>query len=639
MSIFTPLMERQKKYVIPAAWLVLAGLSSIMVIFNQPAHIHGVLDDPNVKQAVQFLPANISDEVFQVYVLMLRYFCLGFCWLAVVVIITHPVDGFSPLITAAALWCIPLAFSLAGDLNGAAYPSPWESILKYTAVIISVLGIACFPLSLHLYPDGKFTPGWMKYLVLLCAGLVGVTILASIIQSSFFDDWGWQAMVLVLLIALSSGAVSQAIRYLREPDPSIRRILLPMLVFSIVLTASIFLSVSGIGFKSALGAMIELHIQSIIPGAFALVILYAIRHDRLWGIQWSTRPAILVPAAAVLLSLLAVWISIPILHQGRLPVQQEVVVSSLPSEPIIPIIFDTDLAQDDYIALLYLLQHPAVELKAITVAGTGEAHCTPGVSNVLSVLDQVQAPAIPVSCGREIPLAGNHEFPAAWRAGVDAFFGIKLVTSHRQPATLPASDLIAGILQDSTKPVTIVAVGPLTNLGDLFQDHPESISKIADIYIMGGAVSTAGNVWLENTKYATAEWNIYIDPHAANLVLQSGVPITLVPLDATNFVPVERSFKRRLANEAATPSARLADQLLATLSPEAGPYYFWDSMAAAISTDRSLGNIWEGPIKVVEEGPEIGRTRLDANGAQIRYARGADRGRFEGLLLGVLNLP
>lgn len=632
-------MERQRKYVIPAAWLVLAGLSFIMVIFNQPAHIHGVLDEPNVKQAVQFLPANISVEAFQVYVLMLRYLCLGLCWLAAGVIITHPVDGFSPLIIAAALWCIPLAFGLAGDLNGAAYPSPWESILKYTAVIISVLGIACFPLSLHLYPDGKFYPGWMKYLILLCAGLVGVTILASIFQSSFFDDWGWQAMVLVLLIALSSGAVSQAIRYLREPDPSIRRILLPMLVFSIVLTASIFLSVSGIGFKSPLGAMIEMHIQSIIPGAFALVILYAIRHDRLWGIQWSTRPAILVAAAAVLLSLLAVWVSIPILRQGRLAVEQEVVVSSVPSEPIIPLIFDTDLAQDDYIALLYLLQHPAVELKAITVSGTGEAHCTPGVSNVLSVLEQVQAPAIPISCGRETPLEGSHEFPAAWRAGVDAFFGIQLAASQRQPATLPASDLIESILRDSSEPVTIVAVGPLTNLGELLQDHPEAIGKIANIYIMGGAVSTAGNVWLKDTKYSQAEWNIYIDPHAANLVFQSGVPITLVPLDVTNFVPVERSFKRRLANAAITPAAHLTSQLLDTLSPSAGPFFFWDSLAAAISTDRSLGSFWEGPIKVVEEGPEVGRTRLDTNGAQIRYARGVNRAHFEGLLVKVLNLP
>ena len=80
-----------------------------------------------------------------------------------------------------------------------------------------------------------------------------------------------------------------------------------------------------------------------------------------------------------------------------------------------PVILDVDMAHEDMFSALFLLSHPNVDLKAITVSGTGEAHCEPGVRNVLGLIALSGKEDIPVACGKETPLAGNHEFPAEWR--------------------------------------------------------------------------------------------------------------------------------------------------------------------------------------------------------------------------------
>ncbi len=77
-----------------------------------------------------------------------------------------------------------------------------------------------------------------------------------------------------------------------------------------------------------------------------------------------------------------------------------------------PVIIDTDLAADDWLAILYLLQRPEVSVKAITLTGAGEVHCDPGVANAMKLVALATDEAIPVACGRETPLAGDHTFPA-----------------------------------------------------------------------------------------------------------------------------------------------------------------------------------------------------------------------------------
>jgi len=306
-----------------------------------------------------------------------------------------------------------------------------------------------------------------------------------------------------------------------------------------------------------------------------------------------------------------------------------------------PVIFDTDIAHEDMISVLFLLSHPNVDLKAITVTGTGEAHCGPGVENALGLVALSGKDDVHVTCGRETPLAGNHEFPAEWRQAADDAYGVT-IPKGGEPSELSAADLIIDIVESSAEPVTIVAVGPLTNVADALQKDPSITSNIRDIFIMGGAVNVDGNVGYSgvgiDNKYA--EWNIYIDPVAANIVFDSGAAVTLVPLDATRGVPVTRKFYNALGKNPNTPSVNLVHELLAANLDlvESGGFQFWDTLTSAIFTDESIAAFEEHQLTVVEEeGSESGYTKPDPNGPMIRVATSADRSTFENLLLTILN--
>jgi len=306
-----------------------------------------------------------------------------------------------------------------------------------------------------------------------------------------------------------------------------------------------------------------------------------------------------------------------------------------------PVIFDTDMAHEDVISALFLLSHPNVDLKAITVSGTGEAHCGPGVVNALGLVKVNGHVEIPITCGREIPLAGNHEFPAEWRQGVDNAYGVN-ITKGGEPSELDAADLIIDIVQNSDEPVTIVAVGPLTNIAEAIQKDSSITSNIKDIFIMGGAVKVDGNVGNSGVGIDNqhAEWNIYIDPVAANIVFNSGIPITLIPLDATRDVPVARKFYSALGDNLNTPSANLVYELLTANFDFVGSsgFQFWDTLTSAVFTDESIAGFEEMQLSVVEEeGPESGYTKPDPNGPMIRVATSADRGKFESILLTIMN--
>lgn len=305
------------------------------------------------------------------------------------------------------------------------------------------------------------------------------------------------------------------------------------------------------------------------------------------------------------------------------------------------VILDVDMAHDDMFAALFLLSHPNVDVRAITVSGTGEAHCGPGVTNALGLVKLSGQENIPVACGRETPLTGDHAFPAEWRQAADEAYGVE-IPAGGTTSTLSASDLIIHIVQGSNETITIVAVGPLTNIAEALQKAPGISANIKEIYVMGGALEVEGNVGnsgvgIEN-QYA--EWNIYIDPAAANIVLNSGIPITLVPLDATQDVPVTRNFYKALDKNRNTPVAALVYEMLtANLDfVDSGGFQFWDSLTATIFTDQSIASFQDISVVVVEdEGSESGRTKPDANGIKIKAAVSADQAKFEKLFLTILN--
>ena len=191
----------------------------------------------------------------------------------------------------------------------------------------------------------------------------------------------------------------------------------------------------------------------------------------------------------------------------------------------LPVILDCDPGHDDAIALILALASPELKVLAVT---TSAGNQTPDktLNNALRILTLLGRHDIPVAAGapkplmRDLIIADN----VHGESGLD---GPTLPDPVFAPQAMTGLELMAKCLRESPEPVTLVPTGPLTNIALLLAAHPELKSKIGRIVLMGGAAG-AGN-WTP-----AAEFNIYVDPEAADMVFSAGIPITMCGLDVTH---------------------------------------------------------------------------------------------------------
>ncbi|MBW8189807.1 nucleoside hydrolase [Neiella marina] len=254
------------------------------------------------------------------------------------------------------------------------------------------------------------------------------------------------------------------------------------------------------------------------------------------------------------------------------------------------------MAIDDWAALLYLLQHPDADVKAITISSSGESRCQPGLRNTAALIDLIaDAPSeLPFACGDAYPLDGYAVFPEPWRVDSDTLSGVEIPASTRVASPLHAAELIHQTLQEQTQLTTLIATGPLTNIAQWLAQYPEDKAKVDKLVIMGGNVHEKGNIIVPNFTDGhpnkQAEWNIFVDPLAADLVLQSGLAIELVGLDVTNSVRVTESVAAEFKQQVKTPASQFWDRVLDKNDwfIASGEYYFWDTLAVLIAVNPLL---------------------------------------------------
>ncbi len=309
----------------------------------------------------------------------------------------------------------------------------------------------------------------------------------------------------------------------------------------------------------------------------------------------------------------------------------------------IPVIVDDDGSPDGMIALLYFLRNPLFDVKAVTIS-CGEAHpelFAPRIQRLLAGLGRAD---IPVGVGRATPLQGDNAFPDPWRQASDAFWG---VTYPEAPAALkpaPAAELIVRTLKQATRPVMVFVSGGHTNLAEALRLDPGIAEHIRDVHIMGGSIHVPGNIersW-PAIKNKTAEWNIWVDPVAADEVFASGLPLHLTPLDATAKVAWTKTDALKWASSG-SPAGRVAGDLLQWMlesdSGSAQSAYVWDLVAAVNATDPTLCPPVELAVDIlVTPGPDQGQTVvtnhppnaavcLNPDAAQVRALAGDILGR------------
>jgi len=201
-----------------------------------------------------------------------------------------------------------------------------------------------------------------------------------------------------------------------------------------------------------------------------------------------------------------------------------------------PILIDCDPGHDDAIALLLALASPEVELLGVTsVAGNQTLEKT--TANAIRVLEFAGHPEVPVAAGADRPLV-REQFVAAEVHGETGLDGPDLPPPQRDPVEQHAVDFLAEKIRTSERPVTLIPIGPLTNVALLLALHPDA--RPERIVLMGGAIAE-GNVT------PAAEFNIWCDPEAAARVFASGIDVTMIGLDVTHKALFTQAHIGRLA--------------------------------------------------------------------------------------------
>jgi purine nucleosidase len=189
------------------------------------------------------------------------------------------------------------------------------------------------------------------------------------------------------------------------------------------------------------------------------------------------------------------------------------------------IIIDTDPGVDDSLTFLLALASPEIKLEALTTT-QGNVTVDKATRNALAVLELARASHIPVVQGSVLPLiqplrAVDHVH------GVSGIGNSKLPEPKTKPIEQHAVDYLIERMLAEPNEISIFPIAPLTNLALAIRKEPKFAKAVKELVIMGGAIQENGNVT------PLAEFNIFVDPHAAHIVFHSGIPITLIPLDVT----------------------------------------------------------------------------------------------------------
>lgn len=274
-------------------------------------------------------------------------------------------------------------------------------------------------------------------------------------------------------------------------------------------------------------------------------------------------------------------------------------------EKPLPLIIDSDPGLDDALAIGLACARPELDLLAVTTVG-GNADVRNCTENALRLLHRYGRDDVPVAEGAAGAILGD-VVRAPEIHGESGIGNTVLDASPNAALAAGAVELIASILRTHPEPVSIAPVGPLTNIALLIRLHPELAERIAHLSIMGGSIG-------EGNKTVSAEFNIYADPEAADVVFRSGIPITMMGLDVTHQALLDGAAVGRLRETGTASGGVAADLVDFALARERAWYdapaaAIHDAVAVAHFAIDDLVSVADYHVEVdVTHGPARGRT-------------------------------
>ncbi len=280
---------------------------------------------------------------------------------------------------------------------------------------------------------------------------------------------------------------------------------------------------------------------------------------------------------------------------------------------MIKVVIDTDPGTDDALALIMALNSPELDIQGFTTVG-GNASLAHTTRNTLGLMEYLENPHMPVSRGAARPLRGKFQY--AYHYHGSGGLTVRLPSAKASPRPLRAPDYIISLAYSFPGELVLIALGPLTNIANAMIKEPRIKDWLKEIVVMGGAVEVPGNV----TPHA--EFNIYNDPVAANLVFSSGTPITLIGLDVCRQTYLTIDDVSPTSNQ--SKGEQLASRIVTNwlkAQPDRNRYQLCDPLTIAAVIRPELLSYEEAMVSVeTEDEGRIGKTSATYGVGNVKVA-------------------
>ena len=294
------------------------------------------------------------------------------------------------------------------------------------------------------------------------------------------------------------------------------------------------------------------------------------------------------------------------------------------------VIIDTDPGIDDAIAILMALFSPIIEVLGFTTTG-GNVSLSRADRNTLAILDYVHSD-MPVYSGSVCPVKGRFKYAPQFhgKCGLSK----RLPNPISQVSSISAVDYLVKSISNFPEDITLICLGPLTNICRLIRKYEYIIQQVGHLIVMGGSLNGKGNV----TEYA--EFNFYSDYIAANEVLLSGMPITLVDLQACRQISIDRTSASNMTSD--SRAGCLAIELITNwFSADANRemFEFYDPLALSLAIDPDLVDYQNMTISVeTQVTSKLGQSNVVRNEGKIKAVTDVDVSHFFDLLKSILEI-
>ncbi len=292
---------------------------------------------------------------------------------------------------------------------------------------------------------------------------------------------------------------------------------------------------------------------------------------------------------------------------------------------MINVFIDSDLGVDDWCAISFLARSKNINIVGLSITGCGESYLTPAIQNTLNILDLLQQKKVPIGIGASSPSSFSNVFPKDFRNDISNLLGYSLPKSSINPKSLSSANKVLSDALNAYPDLTYLSIGGLTNLYHYLINCPE---PAVPQYLVSlcGAINVRGNI---NTLFPqaypnneVAEWNVFIDPKAAEYVINyfqsNGLSLGIVPLDACYQVPLTQHFLNQLVNLPNKDSVlSFIEYVLSNRFIRAKnggfPGYLYDQLAAWIltsnpeSTKKITGEFYVNTSFDNEENDQLGK--------------------------------